>query len=258
MWGGVPAARHRKMPGGVGAYFFSISSMSALKRGKAVRRGDVDHSQRSEAHLSLQSLGLRHICGNLCLGLFAVQVSVEAGHVQADLLSIALEICRLQLSLVGEEHIMHFPELTLLAGGNGCLSSQRRILMEAQWVVLEDNADLVAIGVHNLLNGGIHTGAEGALEFTELHDGDLGVWVPLDCVIGVDLYVVDLGVFRLWLTACRGCCLLCALCGDGRVYLRSGSAFRHQCPGGLQFGIDHLGEARKGLSADEFLPLMKI
>ena len=46
---------------------------------------------------------------------------------------------------------MHLPELTLLLSRIRCLRSERGILVEREWVVLEDNAYFVTISLVDLV-----------------------------------------------------------------------------------------------------------
>jgi hypothetical protein len=49
---------------------------------------------------------------------------------------------------------VHLPELALRAGGERGLGGERGVGVEGQGVVLEDDADVLAVGVGDLLGGG--------------------------------------------------------------------------------------------------------
>jgi hypothetical protein len=58
---------------------------------------------------------------NLRLEGALVEVSVELLHVEAELSGVLLKIGALEGTLIGEQLVVHLPELTLSAGGEGCL-----------------------------------------------------------------------------------------------------------------------------------------
>jgi hypothetical protein len=48
---------------------------------------------------------------------------------------------------------MHLPELPLLSSGQRGLGCRGRVLVEREWVMLKDDADIITINIKNLLDG---------------------------------------------------------------------------------------------------------
>ena len=147
--------------------------LEGVERTRTAQLDTVDAEVGRAARADL--LGERHVGVDLGLELVGVQGLLELGHVEAETLSVAVEVRARERLLVLEELVVHLPELALLAGGEGGLRRKGRVLVEGQRVVLEGDADLARVGVEDLLDGRIDPRAEGALELGELDDGDGGV-----------------------------------------------------------------------------------
>ena len=75
----------------------------------------------------------------------AVERRLELAHVEAELLRVLLEVGALEVLLVGEQLVVHLPELPLRLGRDRRLGRQRRVRVERQRVVAEDDPDLLAV-----------------------------------------------------------------------------------------------------------------
>ena len=82
--------------------------------------------------------------------------------VQREFFGIAVDVSLLELLGALEEFVVHFPEFTLLARGDGCLGCERCVLVEGEGGVLENDPNLVFVGVGDLLEGKVEPRAEGA------------------------------------------------------------------------------------------------
>jgi len=112
-----------------------------LVRHRAAQRPAVDEEARGAARAEAG----RHllILLDLPLETCPVEGRLELVHVELQLLRVLLEALALERLLVGEELVVHLPELPLLAGGQGGLGGERRVLVEGQRVVLEDEAHVL-------------------------------------------------------------------------------------------------------------------
>jgi hypothetical protein len=145
---------------------------------------------------------------------------------------------------------VHLPELALLPGGERGLGGEGGVLVERQGVVLEDDADLAAVGLLDLLQRRADAGAERALEFAELDDRDGRLRVALDGVRGLDLDIIDLGVVLGGAGAAAdlgGRAVLGELGVDGAA----GGALRDEVLRLLELFVDDLLEGLEGLGADQ-------
>src|SRR5690606_13899070 len=93
---------------------------------------------------------------------------------QAELLSVLLEVRTLNRLLVGEEQVVVLPELALLVCRHRGLPSEGSVLVEVERELRERDADVVRIGLEDLVDRRVDLGTEGALEVAELDDRDLG------------------------------------------------------------------------------------
>jgi hypothetical protein len=100
---------------------------------------------------------LREVSVYLRFELVAVEVSVELLEVEADLRSVAFEVSALKLTLIREERVMHLPELPLSARGERSLRRERGVLVEREGVMLEDDTNLISIGVQDLLESRVNS-----------------------------------------------------------------------------------------------------
>ena len=116
------------------------------------------------------------------LGRFAV--AIEARHVQPGLARISVEVGVGEAIGVVEEFVRHGPEGALPVGGKGGRGRTMRVV--AVWVVavaqdgvdewLENEADAVAVGEHQIVGHRLHLAAVGAQEVLEHHDRGLGMF----------------------------------------------------------------------------------
>ena len=136
-----------------------------------------------------QRARLRLVRFDLVLGLLRIRVAVEA--VQVEPHGSARDV-RL------EQLVVHLPELALLACGDRRARRERRVRMDGQRVVLEGEADVLAIARLDLLQHFDGAPAERALEIGELDDRDLrlGISFHRGCADG-DV-VDDFGAGREW------------------------------------------------------------
>ena len=112
-------------------------------------------------------------------------------YIQAELFSLvvtqSLEIFRLIwprfASLPVENHIVHFPELALQAGGFGCLGGRYRIYRGWEREVAIHDSHILRVIFAELLHHGSKLGAVRSLKIAVLHDGHAGVFRSLDPVI---------------------------------------------------------------------------
>ena len=126
----------------------------------------------------------RELLGQLDVGvhpgpdLGALQGGLPARDVEPDLRRVFLQRGRVQRLLVGEHLVVHLPEPGLLPGRLCGERRRQRPIVEGQRPVLENDAQVVAVAARQLVQGGEHPGAEGALELAEGHHGDLGGVYP--------------------------------------------------------------------------------
>src|SRR5690606_37565263 len=137
----------------------------ALEGLEGLRTGDeatVDEEGRGAA--SAHPVGV----GGVAVDVVAVLARVERGpellHVEADLLGPLLVVLTGELPLVGEELVVHLPELALLVGRHRRLGRGLGVAVEAQRQVPEDEAHVVAVGLQDLVDGRVDARAVGALE----------------------------------------------------------------------------------------------
>src|SRR5690606_38875316 len=129
---------------------------------EARRAGDT--KRFALGHVVIDGLGV----------LAAVERGPELRHVQAELLSVLLEVRTLNRLLVGEEQVVVLPELALLVCRQRGLTSEGSVLVEVERELRERDADVVRIGLEDLVDRRVDLGTEGALEVAELDDRDLG------------------------------------------------------------------------------------
>jgi len=102
----------------------------------------------------------------------AVQIPFEPLQIQSQLRRIAHQILALRGALIGEEEIVHLPELALLGGRKRCLMRQLRLGMHGKRKMSERDRRLDAVGRRGLQlterPGEART--ERTLEIGEEHD----------------------------------------------------------------------------------------
>ncbi len=133
----------------------------------------VDVEIRRPLHANL--LAGRQVGVDARLARMRVERGLELVHVEPNLLGVLLEACPVQRLLVGEHLVVHLPELPLRLGGDGGLGGQRRVVVERQRVVTEEEPDLLGVVLHDLVDRRDHAAAKRALEVRELDDGHRGV-----------------------------------------------------------------------------------
>lgn len=117
---------------------------------------------------------------------------VEAGGVETEGGGLRLEGIDAQIPLIGEHRVVHLPELPFLLGAEGGLGGLQRVGVHRQRQVTEDDPDLLAVGRADLVEGGVHPGAERALELGELDDRHRGVGGALRRAVGADPHAMRL------------------------------------------------------------------
>ena len=109
------------------------------------------------------------------LGLGIVDGGLELGHVEADLAGVLLEIGRGQRLLVGEQLVVHLPELALLGRGHGGDGGGHGVVVEGQRVVAEGDLQVVLVDLLQLIQRALGARAVRALELGERDERDLGL-----------------------------------------------------------------------------------
>ena len=104
--------------------------LERLERLRADERLAVDEERGCAARADLVALGLLGV--DLLLPLARVQVGLELLHVQADLARVLLQGRALERGLVGEQLLVHLPELALRLGRQRRLGRQVRVVVERQ------------------------------------------------------------------------------------------------------------------------------
>jgi hypothetical protein len=137
----------------------------------AANRAAVDEEVRRALHTEL--LAQVRVVIHALLGGWRVDVLLELLDVETDFLGVLLKIRALEILLVGEELVVHLPELALRLGRHSGLGRKRRIRVKGQGGVPEEVANLVRVVLDELVQGGQDAAAEGALEVGEGDDGDL-------------------------------------------------------------------------------------
>jgi hypothetical protein len=104
-----------------------------------------------------------------------VEGRAEAGHVEALLLGVALEVSALEVLLVFEEGVVHAPEARVAALREGLatrLGGGHRLVVEGEGVIAPDEADAVAVALADLRDLRPDARAEGALVVRDVLDHD--------------------------------------------------------------------------------------
>ena len=121
-------------------------------------------------------LAARGRVGLDCLfALLRVQRRLELTHVEAEVLGVLLERRAILVRLVGEQLVVHLPELPLLAGGPRRDGRGHGVGVERQRKVPPDHAHLPLVVVHHLGDGRLDARAERALEVRPLDDCHGGI-----------------------------------------------------------------------------------
>ncbi len=85
-------------------------------------------------------------------------------------LSVADQVGGFEISLIGKQQIVHFPESALLAGGQGRLMGQLRLRMHGKRHVFEDQPHLAGMVLDGGIKKRIGFGAERALIVEKFDD----------------------------------------------------------------------------------------
>jgi len=100
-----------------------------------------------------------------------VESLLELNQVQANSFCVFLQGWPLEILLVGEEFVMHLPELALGTGSQRRLCSQRRLVVEGERILPGEDPQLVGVLLEQSVEGGQDTAAVGTLEIGERDDG---------------------------------------------------------------------------------------
>ena len=111
----------------------SITFLNSLVRHGARDRAAVDEEVRRALHADLSAE--RHVGVDAALVRRRVERGLELAHVEAELPRVLLEVRALDVLLVGEELVVHLPELPLLLRGERRLGRERRVGVEGERVV---------------------------------------------------------------------------------------------------------------------------
>ena len=84
-------------------------------------------------------------------------------------------VARERSGAIGEKRVVHRPEFALLVGGEGSGGGDRRLRVRLEGVLLEDQLDVVRVGLHNRFQLVDGLDAERALEVGELNEGNFGL-----------------------------------------------------------------------------------
>ena len=138
----------------------------------------VDEERRRAARADLPALiavGL-----DVLLELFTVERGLESAHVQPQLRRVLFQAGPVDIRLVGEQLVVHLPELSLLAGGAGRVGGGHRVGVKRQRQVLPSDSHLAFVFVHDLGQRRLDAAAERALKVRPHDDRDRGVLGPAD------------------------------------------------------------------------------
>ena len=146
--------------------------LELLVRLRALDVAAVEVEVRRPLHADLRAE--RQVGVDAALAGAAVERGLELAHVEAELPRVLLEVGALDVLLVGEQLVVHLPELALRLGRQRGLGGQRRVGVERQRVVAEEEPDLVRVLLLDLVHRRNHAAAERTLEVGERDDVDLG------------------------------------------------------------------------------------
>ncbi len=216
------------------------------RQGAGDRRA-VDEEERRAAGAHL--LGVGEVGGDDGLDL-------GRGAVGVELLQVELQVLR-QFDVEGvSQELLAFPQLggelpvfALHGRGLGGVGRRERLLVEIERQVLGHPADAAAVAFFQLGRGGLHAGAEGALEIDELDDGDGRVGRTLGGVFRADGVGAG-GHLQALLVGGDGCdqfvaVLLDVLADDG-LHLRAGEVGLRVGRGGAEESGDEGPEEQGG------------
>ena len=108
----------------------------------------------------------------LSLNLPESSAALNLRHVEAQLLRVLLERRAIERLLVGEQLVVHLPELPLLVGGQRRLGRQVGLVVERQRELLEGDAQLPLVVGLELPHRRHRAAAERALEVAPGHQRD--------------------------------------------------------------------------------------
>jgi hypothetical protein len=171
----------------------SITFFESVERLRARERTAVDEEGRRAARAELGALVGVGLNGGVVLVI--VERVLDVAIREADVLGVLLQRRAIERLLILEERVVHRPELAVRRGGGGNLSRGLGVVVEGQGLVVPDHAHVLAVRLHDLIDGRLDARAERALEIRPLHDGDLGVIAALGGgVVERDLVALDVGV----------------------------------------------------------------
>ena len=124
-----------------------------------------------------------------------VEAGLEGGDIEPDLFRVARQLLAPERLLVGEEALLHLPELALRVGTERSFGRNLRILVEGQRLVLEDQAHLAFVEFLDLFEGRANLRAEGTLEVRVLDNRHQGVGGAMRRLFAVQFELPDRLVF---------------------------------------------------------------
>lgn len=108
-----------------------------------------------------------------------LEIMVKLFHLQAELLGDCLYLGIAEIVLVREQLVVHFPELSLFPGGEGCYGRLPGIIVHRKGILFDYKFDVFREFLQHLLEEGIKPRAVGSLVIVINSDGDRSVFGPL-------------------------------------------------------------------------------
>ena len=136
-----------------GCELFVDDFLKSRERLRPPELSSVDEEVRGAARPELGCEGLVPVDCLLVRSL--VESFLDLRRVEAGFFRVAFELWAAERLLVGEERVVDLPELvvtTLCVGFHGHRGCRARIVVESKRIVAPDDADLVAVGVDDLLS----------------------------------------------------------------------------------------------------------
>src|SRR5215510_12642087 len=104
-------------------------------------------------------------------GLRVSRGALESGRIEPELLGPSLVVLGRKRLLVGQELVVHLPELPLFASSFRSQGGRQGIGMHREWLMLPDDPQLVLVGTGELRQRWLGPGTERALKVGEGNDG---------------------------------------------------------------------------------------
>ena len=147
--------------------------LERIERLRARQEPTVDEKGRSCVHTELVPSGV--VVLNDLSELTGVEALVERGGIETQVGCELLQVRLRERSLVLENLVVVFPELSLLVSTQRSLGGRCCLRMIGERIVAIDQPNFVTVGGFDLLKGRTDPCAEGSLKIRILDDGDLGV-----------------------------------------------------------------------------------